>query len=128
MRYLKVLLLVLLFFFVMLFFVQNQGAFSQAMPLKLDLMFTAPLESRPLPLYSLFLICFLLGALCTMFMLIWDRLRISARLTMSNMRARGLEKDLTKTQKLLDETREKLTAAETRCTEAEAKAREAVSA
>ena len=48
MRYIKVLLLVILFFLVMMFFVQNQAAFSQAVPLKLDLLFMPALESAPL--------------------------------------------------------------------------------
>ena len=61
MRYIKVLLLVVLFFLIMMFFVQNQGAFSQTMPLKLDLLFIAPLESAPLPFYTLLVICFVLG-------------------------------------------------------------------
>lgn len=42
MRYVKVLLLVVLFFLVMMFFVQNQDVFSQAMGLKLDLLFLPP--------------------------------------------------------------------------------------
>ena len=53
MRYIKVLLLVILFFLVMMFFVQNQSAFSQAVALKLDLLFLPPVESAPLPFYTL---------------------------------------------------------------------------
>ncbi len=102
MRYIKVLLLVLLFFFVMLFFVQNQATFSQALPLKLDLLFIAPLETNPLPFYVMLLICFVIGALVTLLMLIWDRLSISAKLTMANMRARSVERDLAKAQKQLE--------------------------
>ncbi len=99
MRYVKVLLLVVLFFLVMMFFVQNQDVFSQAMGLKLDLLFLPPMESAPLPFYTLLLICFLLGALCTLLMLVWDRLSISAKLTMANMRIRSLEKELQKAGK-----------------------------
>ena len=61
MRYIKVLLLVILFFLVMMFFVQNQSAFSQAVALKLDLLFLPPVESAPLPFYTLLIICFVLG-------------------------------------------------------------------
>lgn len=99
MRYLKVLLLVLLFFFVMLFFVQNQASFSQSMPLKLDLIFFGPMESQPLPFYTLLLACFLLGALSTLLMLLWDRVTLSTRLTFTSMRARGLEKDAARYRK-----------------------------
>ena len=73
MRYIKVLLLVILFFLVMMFFVQNQSAFSQAVALKLDLLFLPPVESAPLPFYTLLIICFVLGALCILAMLMWDR-------------------------------------------------------
>ena len=103
MRYIKVLLLVILFFLVMMFFVQNQSAFSQAVALKLDLLFLPPVESAPLPFYTLLIICFVLGALCILAMLMWDRVSLSAKLTMANMRARGFEKDVAKAlQKKLD--------------------------
>ena len=84
MRYIKVLLLVILFFLVMMFFVQNQSAFSQAVALKLDLLFLPPVESAPLPFYPLLIICFVLGALCILAMLMWDRVSLSAKLTMAN--------------------------------------------
>ena len=92
MRYIKVLLLVILFFLVMMFFVQNQSAFSQAVALKLDLLFLPPVESAPLPFYTLLIICFVLGALCILAMLMWDRVSLSAKLTMANMRARALKR------------------------------------
>lgn len=121
MRYVKVLLLVVLFFLVMMFFVQNQGVFSQAMGLKLDLLFIPPMESAPLPFYTLLLICFLLGALCTLLMLVWDRLTISARLARANMRIRSLEKELQKASKVQEDIQLKVANAETRAAEAEAK-------
>lgn len=99
MRYIKVLLLVLLFFLVMMFFVQNQPSFSQTMPLKLDLLFLPPMESAPLPFYTLLIICFVLGGLCVLTMLIWDRITLSAKLAMTTMRVRSLEKELTKVTK-----------------------------
>lgn len=122
MRYVKVLLLVVLFFLVMMFFVQNQSVFSQSMGLKLDLLFIPPMESAPLPFYTLLLICFLLGALCTLLMLVWDRLTISARLTAANMRIRSLEKELQKADKTREAIQNKVVEAEARATEAEAKA------
>lgn len=112
MRYIKVLLLVILFFLVMMFFVQNQGAFSQAVPLKLDLLFLPPVECAPLPFYTMLIICFVLGALCILAMLMWDRLSLSAKLTMANMRVRSLEKEVTKSHKEQDATRQKLETAE----------------
>ena len=112
MRYIKVLLLVILFFLVMMFFVQNQSAFSQAVALKHDLLFLPPVESAPLPFYTLLIICFVLGALCILAMLMWDRLSLSAKLTMANMRVRGLEKDLSKALKNTEQVESKLAASE----------------
>ena len=109
MRYIKVLLLVILFFLVMMFFVQNQSAFSQAVALKLDLLFLPPVESAPLPFYTLLIICFVLGALCILAMLMWDRVSLSAKLTMANMRARGFEKDVAKALKTNEALQKKLT-------------------
>ena len=112
MRYIKVLLLVILFFLVMMFFVQNQSAFSQAVALKLDLLFLPPVESAPLPFYTLLIICFVLGALCILAMLMWDRVSLSAKLTMANMRARSFEKDVAKALKTNEALQKKLDAAE----------------
>ena len=114
MRYIKVLLLVILFFLVMMFFVQTQAAFSQAVPLKLDLLFMPALESAPLPFYTLLIICFVLGALCILAMLMWDRVSLSAKLTVANMRVRSLEKELAKAAKNTDAVQKKLEASETR--------------
>ena len=80
------------------------------------------MESAPLPFYTLLLICFLLGALCTLLMLVWDRLSISAKLTMANMRIRSLEKELQKAGKAQEDIQHKVADAETRAAEAEAKA------
>lgn len=114
MRYIKVLLLVILFFLVMMFFVQNQGAFSQAVPLKLDLLFLPPVESAPMPFYTLLIICFVLGALCILAMLMWDRVSLSAKLTVANMRVRSLEKELAKAAKSTEAVQKKLEASETK--------------
>ena len=112
MSYIKVLLLVILFFLVMMFFVQNQGAFSQAVPLKLDLLFLPPVESAPMPFYTLLIICFVLGALCILAMLMWDRVSLSAKLTVANMRVRSLEKELAKAAKSTEAVQKKLEASE----------------
>ena len=114
MRYIKVLLLVILFFLVMMFFVQNQAAFSQAVPLKLDLLFMPALESAPLPFYTLLIICFVLGALCILAMLMWDRVSLSAKLTVANIRVRSLEKEVAKAAKNADAVQKKLEASEAR--------------
>ena len=100
MRYLKVLLMILLFFLVTLFFVDNQGAFSYKLPLKLDLRIFPPISTeQPIPCYFMLLACFLLGSIITLLMLVWDRLSLSTRLSLCRMRSNGLEKDLNRARK-----------------------------
>lgn len=96
----------------MMFFVQNQSAFSQAVALKLDLLFLPPVEPAPLPLYTLLVICFVLGALCILAMLMWDRASLSVKLTMTNIRARGFEKDVAKALKTSGALQKKFDAVE----------------
>lgn len=98
MRYVKVLLLVLIFFLTMVFFFQNQEALSKEMTLKLHLFFSDPMVSIPLPFYFLVLAAFLLGAVLTIAVLVWDKFHLSARLMKATWRVRALEKDLARTQ------------------------------
>lgn len=94
MRYVKVLLLVLVFFLTMVFFFQNQEALSKEMVLKLNLFFTAPMSSIPLPLYFMVLAGFMVGALVTLLILLWDKVHLSARHMKATWRVRSLEKEV----------------------------------
>ena len=122
MRYVKVLLAIVFFYFVMLFFVQNQESLSQTMHLKLDLMFAPPMQSMPLSVYMLSLICFLLGGICTLIMLLWDRLSISASLSGSRRKLKAAEKDLAKSSDDLETLKKELGQAVARAEAAEARA------
>ncbi|MDE5681882.1 MAG: lipopolysaccharide assembly protein LapA domain-containing protein [Mailhella sp.] len=102
MRYLKVFLLVLIFFIVMMFFVQNQASFADPVVLKLDLLLIEPIETIPLPLYSVMLICFALGAFIVLLMLMWDRVTLSSRAMSARRRANVLEKKLSKVESELN--------------------------
>ncbi len=102
MRYLKVFLLVVLFFLVMLFFVQNQASFADPVVLKLDLMFMPMMESMPLPLYAIMLLCFTIGGFVVLAMLLWDRISLSARCSSAKMKVSGLEKRVEKAEKALE--------------------------
>ena len=106
MRYIKVFLLVLLFFVIMMLFVQNQASFSDAVTLKFDPMFAPAMQSIPLPRYALLLICFAMGALVVLAMLLWDRLTLSSRLGAARRRGNSLQKQLDKANAQI----EKLTA------------------
>ncbi len=121
MRYLKVFLLVLIFFVVMMFFVQNQASFADPVVLKLDLFFIEPIETIPLPLYSVMLICFALGAFIVLLMLMWDRLTLSSRAMAARRRAAGLEKKLTKLEGELAQLNAKYADMNTKHTESENK-------
>ena len=122
MRYIKVFLAIVFFYFVMLFFVQNQAALSQTMPLKLDLMLLPPMQSPPLSFYMLALICFLLGGVFTLATLLWDRLMLSAHLGSSRRRIKAMEKELTKSSEALESLKKELEQTVTRAGEAESKA------
>lgn len=98
MRYLKVFILVLVFFIVMMFFVQNQASFADPVVLKLDLLVIEPIETIPLPLYSVMLICFALGAFLVLLMLMWDRVALSSRVMAARRRANAFEKKLNKVE------------------------------
>jgi hypothetical protein len=116
MRYIKVLLAIVFFYFVMLFFVQNQEALSQSMQLKLDLMVIPPMQSMTLSFYMLALISFLLGALCVLIMLVWDRLSMSAQLGACRRRAKATEKELAKTSDALEALKKEVEQAKTKTT------------
>ncbi len=95
MRYLKAIVLVLFFFVSMIFFFQNQAVLSTEMTLNLNLYFTEPMQSIPLPFYFLVLAAFLLGAILAVISLVWDKMNLSARLMKANWRVRSLEKEVT---------------------------------
>ena len=101
MRYLKVFFLVIVFFLVMMFFVQNQVSFAEPVALKLDVFFLPPVESMPLPLYSVMLICFALGALVVLMMLMWDRMTMSTRLMSIRRKSGAMEKKIAKLEEEL---------------------------
>lgn len=117
MRYIKVLLWVLLFFTVMLFFVQNQAAFSQEMMLRLDMLFFTVESSTPVHFYALLLFSFLLGALVCYLMLIWDRLAVVGRIGLNKMKIRSLEHDVEKAAKARTILEESLAIAQTQLAE-----------
>ncbi len=94
MRYLKVILFVVFFFVSMIFFFQNQAVLSTDMTLNLNLFFTEPMQSIPLPFYFLVLAAFFTGALLAVLSLIWDKMNISARLMKATWRVRSLEKEV----------------------------------
>lgn len=94
MRYIKVLLLVFIFFITMMFFVQNNEVLQQSVTLKLDFFVNPAWSSIPLPFYFMILVAFLLGALCSLFILVFDRMRIANTLRKANKRIRTLEKEV----------------------------------
>jgi hypothetical protein len=94
MRYIKVLLLVLIFFVSMLFLFQNQETLARDMALKLNLFFLPPMKPISLPTYFILLAGFLLGALFSMALLLWDKLAISAKLMKAQWKVRNLEKEV----------------------------------
>ena len=98
MRYLKILVLVLVFFLTMVFFFQNQKVLSQDMILTLNLFAVPEMKSIPLPFYLLTLASFVLGAILTLAVLVWDKIGLTAKLMKANWRVHAREKDVEKLQ------------------------------
>lgn len=111
MRYIKVFLFVLLFFLVMMLFVQNQASFSDAVTLKFDPMFMPVISSMPIPRYALLLICFALGAVVVLAMLVWDRIALSGRLASVRHRAASLQRQLEKANAQIEELKAEISKA-----------------
>lgn len=93
MRYVKVLLLAILFFLCLVFLFQNQISLSQKLTLQLNLLAFAPMKSIELPFYFIVLVAFLVGAILSLLLLLWDRMRLSARSLRANWRSSALESE-----------------------------------
>lgn len=101
MRFLKVLILVVAIFLALVFLFQNQTALSQDMVLTLNLFFTAPMSSIPLPFYFLLIAAFALGALLSVCFLVWDKMHGTARFMKARWRISQLEREVASLQKQL---------------------------
>lgn len=101
MRFLKVLILVVAIFLALVFLFQNQTALSQDMVLTLNLFFTAPMSSIPLPFYFLLIAAFALGALLSVCFLVWDKMHGTARFMKARWRISQLEREVAGLQKQL---------------------------
>ena len=93
MRYIKALVLVLIFFVAMIFLFQNQASLSQTLSFRLDLLFMPAMTSIELPFYFVLLAAFLLGAILFLLTLLWDRMRLSARIVRANFRVQAMQNE-----------------------------------
>lgn len=93
MQYIKALVLVVVFFLAMVFLCQNQVALSKGVALQLDLMFLPATPTVNLPFYFVVIAAFLLGGVCCFIMLMWDRVRMSARAMRASWRVRALQNE-----------------------------------
>ena len=93
MRYIKALVLVLIFFVAMIFLFQNQASLSQTLSFRLDLLFMPAMTSIELPFYFVLLAAFLLGAILCLLTLLWDRMRLSARIVRANFRVQAMQNE-----------------------------------
>ncbi len=91
MRYIKVLVLVLVFFLTMVFLCQNQVALSKDVALQLRLYVLPPTETVQLPFYLVVIAAFLVGAVCCFLLLMFDRVRMSARAVRAGWRLRSMQ-------------------------------------
>ena len=108
MRYVKVLLLAVFFFLSLVFLFQNQTVLNQKLTLQFNLLAIPNMTSIELPFYYLILASFLAGCCITLVLLLWDRMRLSARILNQTWRISNLESE---NRKLID-SMEKLAAIE----------------
>ncbi|MBQ7609397.1 MAG: DUF1049 domain-containing protein [Desulfovibrionaceae bacterium] len=101
MRYLKVLILACFIFLAIVFFFQNQAVLATKVELSLDLFFIPQVKSLPLPFYFLMGCAFLVGVLLAIFMLVWDRLLLSARIMKDKWQIKSLSTKLARAESLL---------------------------
>ncbi len=95
MQYLKALVMVVFFFLAMVFLCQNQGPLSSEVTLQLNLLLL-PTDNAPsvtLDFYLVVIAAFLLGAICCFLILLWDRVRMSARAMRAQWRVRTLQSE-----------------------------------
>ena len=104
MRYIKTLLLACLFFVLLIFFFQNQTVLAQELQLTLNLFFTAAMTSIKLPFYFLIIAAFLLGAVLSLSLLVWDKINLTAKLMKNNWYIKALENEVEKLQKQVGAT------------------------
>lgn len=108
MRYIKVLVLAVFLFLALIFFFQNQAPLSQEMEMTLNLFFIPPMTSIRLPFYFIVIAAFFVGAMLTLFWLVWDKFVTSSKLMKSKWTASRLEHEIQQLNKKLDLANERL--------------------
>ncbi len=105
MRYIKVLILACFIFLAIVFFFQNQSVLATKVELSLDLFFIPQVKALPLPFYFLMGCAFLVGVLLAIFMLVWDRVLLSARIVKDKWQIKSLSTKLARAESLLQNRR-----------------------
>lgn len=93
MQYIKALAMVVFFFLAMVFLCQNQVPLSKDVALQLNLMLVPSTSTVTLPFYFVVIAAFLLGIVCCFLLLMWDRVRMSARAVRAQWRVRSMQSD-----------------------------------
>ncbi len=105
MRYIKVLILACFIFLAIVFFFQNQAVLATKVELSLDLFFIPQVKALPLPFYFLMGCAFLAGVVLAIFMLVWDRVLLSARIVKDKWQIKSLSTKLARAESLLQNRR-----------------------
>lgn len=114
MRYIKVLVLAVFFFLALVFFFQNQTVLAQQLQLVLNLFFIPTFTSITLPFYFLIISAFLLGALMSVFLLMWDKFATTARLVKKRWQVSSLQNEVIHLNRQLDRAKKELAELKTR--------------
>lgn len=93
MQYIKALVLIVVFFVAMLFLCQNQASLAEDVTLQFNVLFQPEAPSVTVPFYLVVAISFAAGLICCFLLLVWERVRISAKSMRTVWKVRKLENE-----------------------------------
>ncbi len=93
MQYIKALVLIVVFFVAMLFLCQNQASLAEEVTLQFNVLFQPEAPSVTVPFYLVVAVSFAAGLISCFVLLVWERVRISARSMRTGWKVRKLENE-----------------------------------
>ncbi len=93
MQYIKALVLIVVFFVAMLFLCQNQASLAEEVTLQFNVLFQPEAPSVTVPFYLVVALSFAAGLISCFVLLVWERVRISAKSMRTGWKVRRLENE-----------------------------------
>lgn len=91
MQYIKALVLIVVFFVAMLFLCQNQASLAEDVTLQFNVLFLPEAPSVTIPFYLVVAASFFAGLVLCFVLLVWERVRISAKSMRTGWKVRKAE-------------------------------------